>query len=81
MGSINRQSPEAPIPIVDIEKYEKRLGGAANVASQIKALGATPLLCSVIGNEDKGFFDLMKHENLSLKAFYKKKENNYQKLE
>ena len=67
-GSINRQSPEAPIPIVDIEKYEKRLGGAANVASQIKALGATPLLCSVIGNEDKGFFDLMKHENLSTKG-------------
>lgn len=64
-GSINRQSPEAPIPIVDIEKHEKRLGGAANVASNIKALGATPILCTVIGNEDKGFFDLMKHENLS----------------
>ena len=64
-GSINRQSPEAPIPIVDIEKYEKRLGGAANVAANIKALGATPILCSVIGNDDKGFFDLMKRENLS----------------
>ena len=67
-GSINRQSPEAPIPIVDIEKYEKRLGGAANVASHIKALGATPILCSVIGDEDKGFFDLMKRENLSTKG-------------
>ena len=58
-GIINRQSPEAPIPIVDIEKYEKKLGGAANVASNIKALGANPILCSVIGNEDKGFLDLM----------------------
>ena len=48
-GTINRQSPEAPIPIVDIEKHEKRLGGAANVAANIKALGATPILCSVIG--------------------------------
>ncbi len=67
-GSINRQSPEAPIPIVDIEKHEKRLGGAANVASQIKALGATPILCSVIGYEDKGFFDLMKRKNLSAKG-------------
>ena len=67
-GSINRQSPEAPIPIVDIEKYEKRLGGAANVAANIKALGATPILCSVIGNDDKGFFDLMKRENLSAKG-------------
>ena len=67
-GTINRQSPEAPIPIVDIENYEKKLGGAANVASNIKALGATPILCSVIGNEDKGFFDLMKRENLSSKG-------------
>ena len=67
-GTINRQSPEAPIPIVDIENYEKKLGGAANVASNIKALGATPILCSVIGNEDKGFFDLMKRENLSTKG-------------
>lgn len=67
-GTVNRQSPEAPIPIVDIEKYEKRLGGAANVASHIKALGATPILCSVIGNEDKDFFDLMKRENLSTKG-------------
>tara|TARA_Y100000385_G_scaffold263060_1_gene295173 strand:+ start:23080 stop:24048 length:969 start_codon:yes stop_codon:yes gene_type:complete len=64
-GSINRQSPEAPIPIVDVEKHEKRLGGAANVASNIKALGGTPVLCSVIGNDDKGFFDLMKAEKLS----------------
>lgn len=67
-GIINRQSPEAPIPIVDIDKHEKKLGGAANVASHIKALGATPILCSVIGNEDKGFFDLMKRENLSTKG-------------
>lgn len=64
-GSINRQSPEAPIPIVDVEKHEKRLGGAANVASNIKALGGTPILCSVIGNDDKGFFDLMKADKLS----------------
>ena len=70
-GSINRQSPEAPIPIVDTEKYEKRLGGAANVAANIKALGATPILCSVIGNDDKGFFDLMKRENLSTEGILK----------
>ena len=67
-GIINRQSPEAPIPIVDINKHENKLGGAANVASHIKALGATPILCSVIGNEDKGFLDLMKREKLSTKG-------------
>ena len=54
-GNINRQSPEAPIPIVDIDRYEKRLGGAANVASNIKALGANAILCSVIGANDKRF--------------------------
>ena len=44
-----------------------------NVASHIKALGATPILCSVIGNEDKGFFDLMKRENLSAKGILQEK--------
>ena len=63
-GNINRQSPEAPIPIVDITKHEKRLGGAANVAINIKALGAEPILCSVIGNDKDAFFQLMKEEGL-----------------
>lgn len=65
-GKINRLSPEAPIPIVDIVKHEKRLGGAANVATNIKALGAFPILCSVIGQDDKGFFELMKKEGLTI---------------
>ena len=38
-GKINRLSPEAPVPIVDIKTNEDRLGGAANVACNIKALG------------------------------------------
>ena len=63
-GNINRQSPEAPIPIVDITKHEKCLGGAANVAINIKALGAEPILCSVIGNEKDAFYQLMKEEGL-----------------
>jgi len=70
-GSIKRQSPEAPIPIVNIKKHEKRLGGAANVASQIKALGATPILCSVIGYKDEGFFDLMDRANLTTEGILK----------
>lgn len=64
-GEINRQSPEAPIPIVDITKHEKRLGGAANVAINIMALGAKPTLCSVIGQDKNVFFELMKKEGLS----------------
>ena len=54
-GEIKRISPEAPVPIVNINKYEKRLGGAANVALNVKSMGAQPILCSVIGNK-KNYF-------------------------
>ncbi len=64
-GSIQRKSPEAAVPVVDIERHENRLGGAANVAKNIKSLGATPLLCAVIGTDDKGFFSLMKKQGLN----------------
>ena len=51
-GKVERISPEAPIPIVTSSHKKNRLGGAANVALNIKSLGATPLLCSVIGKDD-----------------------------
>jgi len=53
-GHTTRISPEAPIPVVDVYKKESRLGGAANVALNIKELGATPLLCSVVGDDYEG---------------------------
>lgn len=53
-GSVNRISPEAPVPVVSVQKRENRLGGAANVALNIQALGATPILCSVIGDDEDG---------------------------
>ncbi len=69
-GYVERISPEAPVPIVAVEKRENRLGGAANVALNIKSLGATPVLCSVIGNDTKGndFFDLLTDENMSVEG-------------
>ena len=54
-GKVNRISPEAPVPIVDVFQRVSRLGGAANVALNIKSLGGTPVLCSVIGNDEGGF--------------------------
>ncbi len=51
-GSIERQSPEAPVPVVNVNKREIRLGGAGNVVMNIKALGAIPIICSVLGNDD-----------------------------
>jgi rfaE bifunctional protein kinase chain/domain len=65
-GKVERISPEAPIPIVALKKRENRMGGAANVAMNVKALGAKPILCSVIGNDDKGdnFLTMLKKEKI-----------------
>ncbi len=66
-GKVDRISPEAPVPILTCTKRENRLGGAGNVALNVMALGATPLLCSMIGNDAKSqiFFNLLKKRNLS----------------
>jgi D-glycero-beta-D-manno-heptose-7-phosphate kinase len=53
-GSVDRISPEAPVPIVRVKKKDVRLGGAANVALNVKALGATPIVCALIGRDDDG---------------------------
>lgn len=50
-GQVDRISPESPVPVVDIRHEEQRLGGAANVALNVKAMGGTPLLCAVIGQD------------------------------
>jgi D-glycero-beta-D-manno-heptose-7-phosphate kinase len=53
-GSVTRISPEAPVPVVDVRKDENRLGGAANVAMNLKALGVKVLLCGCIGKDRYG---------------------------
>lgn len=53
-GKVERISPEAPVPVLHINRREERLGGAANVALNMKALGAKPFLCSVIGDDSEG---------------------------
>lgn len=66
-GAVNRISPEAPVPIVQFKSREHRLGGAANVALNIKALGAQPFICSIIGKDEDGelFQRLINESNLS----------------
>ncbi|MFH1000439.1 MAG: bifunctional ADP-heptose synthase [Bacteroidota bacterium] len=66
-GKVNRISPEAPVPIVEVKKRANRLGGAANVAINIKALGAEPILCSVIGNDNQAgtFLKLLADEKIT----------------
>jgi D-glycero-beta-D-manno-heptose-7-phosphate kinase len=53
-GSVDRISPEAPVPVVAVNKRSSRLGGAANVALNVNALGAEAVLCSVIGHDPRG---------------------------
>jgi rfaE bifunctional protein kinase chain/domain len=74
-GKVDRISPEAPVPIVAVDKRENRLGGAANVALNLQALGATPILCSITGNDSKGelFLEILKQQKLSSKGIIKSK--------
>ena len=53
-GNVTRISPEAPVPVVNLEGEDLRLGGAANVALNVRAMGATPILCSVVGDDEDG---------------------------
>jgi len=54
MGKVNRISPEAPVPIVSLENEDARIGGAGNVALNLLALGANPIICGVIGEDTSG---------------------------
>ncbi|MBK7870548.1 MAG: carbohydrate kinase [Saprospiraceae bacterium] len=75
-GQVERISPEAPVPVVHLQKREDRLGGAANVALNIKALGATPYLCSVIGKDRDAerMLELLPDAGLSIKGIIQSKE-------
>ncbi|MEO6330358.1 MAG: PfkB family carbohydrate kinase [Ginsengibacter sp.] len=53
-GHVERISPEAPVPIVSVDKREQRIGGAGNVAYNVQALGASVSVISVLGNDDAG---------------------------
>lgn len=92
MGKVNRISPEAPVPIVSVSQRENRLGGAANVAINIKALGANPIMASVISDDDKAkeFLDILTKENIGSDGILRSKHrittkktriiSNYQQL-
>ena len=75
-GKVERISPEAPVPIVSVTKTFSRLGGAANVAQNLKALGAEPILCSVIGKDEKSndLISLMLEHNMNTSGIVKSDE-------
>lgn len=53
-GRVERISPEAPVPVVTVDRRELRLGGAGNVLLNVQALGAEAIICSVIGTDEPG---------------------------
>ncbi|HET6226978.1 MAG TPA: bifunctional ADP-heptose synthase, partial [Bacteroidia bacterium] len=75
-GHVTRISPEAPVPIVAIDKKEDRLGGAANVALNIQAMGATPILCAVVGDDKNGklFSELLKKQKIQANTIIESKQ-------
>ena len=74
-GSVSRISPEAPVPVVDVHDESSRLGGAANVANNIKSLGASPILFGLVGNDYAGdnIKDLLKKEQLNTTGIHTSK--------
>ena len=53
-GAVHRVSPEAPVPVVEVDSESVRLGGAANVANNIASLGSMPLMVGLVGNDHEG---------------------------
>ena len=74
-GAVDRVSPEAPVPVVQLQNVDNRLGGAANVALNLKALGATPCLCSIVGTDENAdlFLGLLPENGLSNKGILQSK--------
>ena len=68
IGNINRQSPEANVPIVDVVEKSTKLGGAANVILNLKKLGVIPILCTVLGDDESGREILKKLEKSGLET-------------
>ncbi len=53
-GKVDRISPEAPVPVVEVVKTEGRLGGAGNVVRNLATIGAKPTVCGLIGDDEDG---------------------------
>ncbi len=69
IGHVERISPEAPVPVVAVDKREQRIGGAGNVALNAAALGAEVSLISVLGKDDDGdqLTELLQKNNINTK--------------
>ena len=75
-GNVNRISPEAPVPVVEVKEESASLGGAANVANNIKSLGGEPLLIGVVGDDHEGemLFNIMEKNGFNTSGIVIDKE-------
>jgi D-beta-D-heptose 7-phosphate kinase/D-beta-D-heptose 1-phosphate adenosyltransferase len=75
-GAVNRISPEAPVPVVNLEKISITAGGAANVAANVAGLGAKPFLVGVIGDDEdlNSMIDILNEKNVTAEFLVKSKE-------
>jgi D-beta-D-heptose 7-phosphate kinase/D-beta-D-heptose 1-phosphate adenosyltransferase len=67
-GDVSRISPEAPVPVVEVKRETKMLGGAANVINNMATLGAKPILCGVIGKDITGEIILNNIQKMGLRT-------------
>jgi D-glycero-beta-D-manno-heptose-7-phosphate kinase len=72
-GDVHRISPEAPVPVMDLNEVDHRLGGAGNVALNIEALGSQAILCGLIGSDPEAdtLLDSARARGLELAGFVK----------
>jgi rfaE bifunctional protein kinase chain/domain len=75
-GKVDRISPEAPVPVVSLKNRESRLGGAANVALNLKSLGAKTIMCSVVGNdkESETLIQMFEEQNIDVRGIIHSKD-------
>ena len=68
LGKVTRISPEAPVPIISLENEEERIGGAGNVALNLVALGAKPIIATAVGSDSNGdkLTNLLKSNGISI---------------
>lgn len=71
-GNVTRVSPEAPVPVIDVENETFHLGGAANVASNLKSLGLEPILCGLVGDDNSGriFRDIASETGINIDGMF-----------
>ena len=74
LGKVERISPEAPVPILNVLQTDERLGGAANVASNCRSLGCKVEIISVTGNDKEGKFLIDKLTEKQVACFIEKND-------